>query len=123
MTNPTPGVQHAMQCSTADSESCSSRGAGHELLPLQGRVAAATPSRWRDAIVTHVTAGGWLGLAIVGRSDAQLGQVAVASETAWVWNHAGFASSVSVGEPVALHELYNTLALGSERVNVLVAAL
>ena len=138
MSNPTPGVLHAMQCTDTAPESCSTKGAGHALPQLQERVAAATPSRWRDAIVTHITDSGWLGLEIVDHTrDTQIGSTSTEAaplddatpetnrsvETVWVWNHAGFAASARLGEPVAVHGLYNTLAIGSTRVNVLVAGI
>ena len=77
---------------------------------IQQRVSAATPSKWRDAIVTAVTHTGWV--AITTLDD---------HATVWVWNHADLGSSASVGDPVALHGVYHVLAIGAERVNVLLA--
>ena len=40
-------------------------------------------------------------------------------DTVWLWNHAHFDTAVSIGIPVALHELYDTLAIGASRISVL----
>jgi hypothetical protein len=109
MTNLTPGVHEVMQCERAPGDSCLSRSAGHAMHALQERVTSATPSRWRDGIVSHVTAGGWIGIDLLETG-----------ETVWVWNHADRTASVAAGQPVALHALYHALAIGQERINVLV---
>jgi hypothetical protein len=123
MTNLTPGVaalmllDNAAECVHELGESCASRAPGHSLSALQERIASATPSKWRDGFVSHVSTGGWIGIDLLESNGA--GE----SETVWVWSHADLAASVSVGLPVAVHALYNALAVGRERFNVLVAAL
>jgi len=109
MSNLKPGVVEVMQCSSAVTGTCDKTGPGHVLRPMQERIAAATPSKWRDGIVTSVS-DGWLAVSFVG-SD----------ETAWVWTHTAPAD-LTIGQPVALHSLYSTLAFGRERLSVLVAA-
>ena len=106
MSNLKPGVRGTMLCT---SDQCAKTTPGHSLRPLQLRVSTATPSKWRDGIVTSVARNGWIEIALIE------------SGTAWVWNHTDLSREASVGTPVALHSLYGTLALGSERVNVLVA--
>lgn len=106
-----PGVQDVMRCVT-HGDACTRSGAGHTLSPLQQRVVSATPSRWRDALVGSVASGGWISLELLDTG-----------ETAWVWNHADLTAFVAVGTPVALHAVYHTLAIGDERVNVVVSSL
>lgn len=112
MKNLTPGVQDVMQCARAAGESCLNHGAGHAMHALQERVTSATPSKWRDGFISHVSAGGWIGVELLETG-----------ETAWLWNHADLTASVTVGQPVAVHALYHALAVGRERINVLVASL
>lgn len=109
MSNLKPGVEQVMQCSSAVGETCGKTGPGHVLRPLQERIAAATPSKWRDGIVTS-RSDGWLGVTFVETG-----------ETAWAWTHA-IPTGLTVGQPVALHSLYSTLAFGRDRLSVLVAA-
>ena len=109
MSNLKPGVEQVMQCSSSLGETCDKAGPGHALRPIQARVAAATPSKWRDGIVTSVS-DGWLAVTLVG-----------SGETAWAWTHA-VPAELTIGQPVALHALYSTLAFGRERLSVLVAA-
>ncbi|MET1052219.1 MAG: hypothetical protein ABWX65_06240 [Mycetocola sp.] len=104
-----PGVEQVMQCSSADGALCEKSGPGHRLRPIQERIAAATPSKWRDGIVTSV-AGGWLAIACID-----------SGETTWVWTH-DVPAGLTAGQPVALHALYSTLASGRDRISVLVAA-
>lgn len=91
-------------------ETCSGSAPGHALPLIQQRVSAATPSKWRDAIVTAVTGTGWIALTAL-EDHARI----------WVWNHADLGSAAGIGDPVALHDVYHVLAIGAERVNVLVA--
>jgi electron transfer flavoprotein alpha/beta subunit len=35
-----------------------------------------------------------------------------------VWNHDGLAHVLTVGDPVALHSVYNVLAVGAHRLSV-----
>jgi hypothetical protein len=126
MTNLTPGVAAQMLFNNAahceHGESCASRAPGHTLSALQERVASATPSKWRDGLVSHISkgqgsTGGWIGIDLVEPNES--GQ----SQTVWVWSHADLTASVTIGLPVAVHALYHALAVGRERFNVLVAAL
>ncbi|MET0989615.1 MAG: hypothetical protein ABWY54_03115 [Glaciihabitans sp.] len=111
MTNLTPGVRNVMQCDGLPTGACHNHGAGHELLTLQARVIAATPSKWRDGIVQQVTADGWVAISLVDDT----------ASTAWVWNHTNRVETLPVGTPVAVHSVYHALAIGREHVNVLVA--
>jgi hypothetical protein len=104
-----PGVEQVMQCSSASGGACDKTAPGHVLRPLQERIAAATPSKWGDAIVASVS-GNWISVTLLDSDD-----------TAWVWTHA-IPAGLTVGQPVALHALYPTLAFGSERLSVVVAA-
>lgn len=88
-------------------EMCADTRPGHGLHALQLRLSSATPSRWRDALVTHVRDDGWVGVATLDGEHVAL------------WNHGDLAEVVSPGEPVALHGLYNVLVAGSRRFNVL----
>jgi hypothetical protein len=110
MTHLTPGVRNAMQCDTRPGQHCDGHGAGHAMLALQERVTAATPGKWRDAVVHSVSADGWIALDMLDTDD-----------TVWTWHHAALDSVLGVGTPVALHGIYHTLAIGRQRVNVLVA--
>lgn len=116
MTSLKPGVQHSMklinatQCNSAHGESCVDHGPGHAMRTLHERVSAATPSKWRDGIVSTVSADGWIAL-----------EMLETDERVWVWNHVDRTASVTVGQPVALHAIYHALAFGRERINVLVA--
>jgi len=112
MTYLTPGVTDVMACVSADGEACQARGAGHALHALQGRVTAATPGKWRDGLISHVSSGGWISVDLLDTG-----------ETAWLWNHADLTAAVTPGQPVAVHALYHALAVGRERINVLVASL
>lgn len=104
-------VAGPMACASSAGIECSQHGPGHALPAIQARVVAATPSKWRDGVVSHRGSDGWLGVDLLGTG-----------ETAWVWHHGDVTASAPIGEPVALHSLYNTLALGRERINVLVAS-
>lgn len=108
MSNPTPRVIAAMLCTHSDGESCTSSVAGHAVSAVRERVTAATPSKWRDGIVAHAPSGNWIGIDLLDSPD-----------TVWVWNHSDLGAAVSIGEPVALHDLYDTLAIGATRISVL----
>jgi hypothetical protein len=101
------GVNQTMLCSGVD---CAKTAPGHALRPLQFRVAAATPGKWRDAVVSSASGDGWIGIVLVESGN-----------TVWLWNHGDLTNEVEAGTPVALHALYDTLAIGAQRVNVLVA--
>ncbi|CAN5521019.1 hypothetical protein BH10ACT4_BH10ACT4_06260 [soil metagenome] len=111
MSNPTPPVIAPMLCHS-HGESCTSAAAGHAVSAIRERVTAATPSKWRDGIVVGApesdgAGGSWIGIDLLDTVD-----------TTWVWNH-GDLGAVPIGEPVALHELYDTLAIGATRLSVL----
>jgi len=89
-------------------DACTSFAPGHALHLIQSRLAAATPSEWVDAIVD--TADRRSGFLILHT---------LTGDVIALWNGVGAASRVSVGTPVALHERYHVLAVGSERFNVL----
>ena len=72
---------------------------GFELNPIQRLAAVATPSHWRDVVVTGVSADGWIDLVDL---DSQ------AESRAWHYESTG----VTVGEPVSLHDQYGVLAVG-----------
>ena len=67
---------------------CASGRAGHTVLPIQERVASASPSAWRDALVTS-TVNGEIEVAFFD------------GETRGLWNHD--ALDLAVGEPIAWH--------------------
>ena len=126
MTNLTPGVRNVMHCDTLPGETCLGHGDGHELLPLQERVIAATPSKWRDGIVRSVSAAGWIAVELLDAPTDGTPTVGSASsesaQTLWLWNHTDRVATLPVGSPVAVHAIYHALAIGTNRVNVLVAA-
>ncbi|MET4704701.1 hypothetical protein [Frigoribacterium sp. UYMn621] len=113
MSHTTPPVTAIMPCTHSPGTPCMSADAGHAVSAIRDRATAATPSKWRDGVVVHVASigglgGSWLAVALLDRPDI-----------VWVWNHDDLSAVVSVGEPVALHELYGTLAVGTTRVSVL----
>jgi hypothetical protein len=67
---------------------CASGRAGHSVLPIQERVASASPSAWRDALIT-ASADGVLEVALL---DGDLREF---------WNHDDLG--LAIGEPVAWH--------------------
>jgi hypothetical protein len=83
---------------------CGSTAAGHGLSFLQERLATAAKYGWRDGFVESVR-DGWISV-----RDFEGGRVRV-------WSHAGDA--VEPGEPVSVHDVYDVLAIGAFRLNVL----
>jgi hypothetical protein len=75
---------------------------------MQERLALATPSKWEDALVITVSVNGWLKVALLE-----------GDEIIEVWNHADLTGMVHAGDPVALHSVYNVLAVGEAKHNVL----
>ena len=113
MSNLTPPVTDAMLCRRSAAECCMSPEAGHVVSAIRERATAATPSKWRDGIVVHApssrgSGGSWIGIDLLDSPG-----------TVWLWNHADLSAVVSIGEPISLHELYDTLAIGATRVSVL----
>ena len=101
-------VQERAACMCDHGDTCSSFAPGHALHLIQARLASATPSDWADAIVAE--------------ADARSGFVVVrtlAGEEIALWNGTGAAESAAPGTPVALHERYHVLAVGTARFNVL----
>jgi hypothetical protein len=99
--------QHTLDATCAGELGCAMSAPGHDLLPVQRVVAAATPSSWVDAFVGTVEGDGWITL-----------HAADDERTFRVWHHD--ALTLGGGEPVALHVTYHVLALGRRWVNVLV---
>jgi len=87
---------------------CGATMAGHELAPIQERVASATPGKWADAIVISANAGGWVEVGLVASNESIV-----------LWNHADLTGSLSAGDAVALHSVYDVLAVGDVKHNVL----
>jgi hypothetical protein len=79
---------------------------GHAMTLLRLRLATATPRGWADAVCTEVGAG-WVQLRLWETGEER-----------WVWHHTSLALTLTVGDPVALHEAYSVLAVGRDRVNV-----
>jgi hypothetical protein len=121
MSNLKPQVQHSMLCT--EGESCSRRAPGHGLSPIQLLASGATPGKWQDAFVAAVEADGWIAIELfTPGSESTTGAAATLTappETVWLWSHD--TPRIDVGTPVALHGLYNTLAVGSARISVVVA--
>jgi hypothetical protein len=87
--------EFGMECARAEE--------GHSLHPMRKRLAAATPSKWADAIVVSVSEDGWIELVSVETAA-----------TTRVWHHEQVGETLHIGEPVALHATYNVLAVGSD---------
>jgi hypothetical protein len=104
-----------LQCNHGGDLPCANRGPGHDVQPIQARLAAATASRWVDGIVSAVSADGWIGVVLVGRPDAA---AAADAESVWLWNHADLTAHLDVGAPVSIHSVYNVLAGGRSRISV-----
>ena len=81
---------------------------GYELNPIQRLAAVATASQWRDAVVTGISPDGWIDLVDLDTQTAS---------RAWHYE----STSVSVGEPVSVHEQYGVLAVGRALFSVRVA--
>lgn len=109
---------HTQQCNHTGADTCANRGPGHELQPVQARVAAATSSKWVDGIVTAVSADGWIGVRLFGHAETLGASGPDAESTEWVWNHADLTGRLATGSPVAVHSLYNVLASGRSRISV-----
>lgn len=105
-TEPRTGAVMGMRgCESA--AGCSSDRPGHGLHTMQRRLAAATASKWIDALVVDVDEHGFATLAELDGSGIRR-----------VWHHDSFAGALLVGEPVALHGIYGVLARGDERFSV-----
>ncbi len=80
---------------------------GHAMTLLRLRLASSTPRGWVDAVAGEVGEGGWVQLRLWETGEER-----------WVWHHASLTGSLQQGDPVALHEAYSVLAIGSDRLNV-----
>jgi len=106
------GHQHTTaSCTWEQADMCADNRPGHAVHMLQLRLAAATTSKWRDAIVVSAGQDGWIELAPVD-----------GGETLRVWNHEDLSRVAAAGDPVAVHTRYNVLTLGSRRVSVLLGS-
>lgn len=74
---------------------------------MWAQAAAATPSRWVDAVVEGASPDGFLELFEV-----------LTGERLVVWTHTDLSEYVHRGEPVGLHRRYGVLGIGSERFSV-----
>ena len=86
---------------------CTSGRAGHAVLPIQERVAAASPSAWRDALVDRTDARGWVELVLL-ESERRV----------WVWSHQ--PGAIRSGTPVALHRAAGIVSIPGGNASVLV---
>ncbi|MET0974246.1 MAG: hypothetical protein ABWX82_01090 [Leifsonia sp.] len=109
MSNLKPGVAGVMTCAVGHA-ACDAHASGHAISPIRERAALATPSKWRDALVVGVDADGWIAVDLFDTD-----------ERVWAWHHEDLTDSIRVGQPVALHGVYDVLAAGSVRLSVLVA--
>lgn len=74
---------------------CASGRAGHSVLPIQERVASASPSAWRDAIVTS-------------SANGSIDLVLLSGESHTVWNHDDL--ELSAGEPISWHQVAGVIS-------------
>lgn len=100
--------QHTVKTVCEHGAMCQDDHAGHVLTPMRLRLATATPSGWRDAVVTAVEADGRVALALWRGGEAQL------------WQHGDLRGALVTGEVVAVHQVYGVLAAGSERWSITV---
>lgn len=100
-----------LECQAEFGMECGHDVEGHTLHPMRRRLAAATSSKWADALVVSVSADGWVELVSV-----ETGALAR------VWHHENLGDAVRAGEPVALHSTYSVLAVGHEWRSVVVDA-
>lgn len=83
---------------------CATAGAGHNVLAVQQIVAAASPSAWRDGIVTAVSGRNITIVDIYDGTEVTL------------WHHDALA--LAIGEPVASHSAAGLLAAAGRELNV-----
>jgi hypothetical protein len=100
-------VRERAACMCVHGRACSTFAPGHALHLIQSRLASATPSDWVDAIVESAHDDGTVILRTI-----------TAAAPLAVWSGAGAAHELAAGTPVALHERYNVLAVGTQRFNV-----
>ncbi len=85
---------------------CRSDRPGHGLHAMQQRLAAATPSKWLDAIVIGVEESGFATLATLDGGVRR------------VWHHDAFGGVLSAGDPIALHAVYGVVVVGAAQFSV-----
>ena len=100
-------VRERSACMCVHGSPCTTFAPGHALHLIQSRLAAATPSDWLDAIVEEVHADGTIALRNLADGSSLT-----------VWNGAGADGQVHPGAPVALHDRYDVLAVGTRRFNI-----
>ncbi|WP_433674351.1 hypothetical protein [Microbacterium gorillae] len=105
----TTRLEQSIQTACEHGAMCVHDRSGHGLTGIRLRLALATRSGWRDAVVESVDADGWIDLRLVADGDLVR-----------VWNHADLSEVLALGEPVALHERYEVLAAGSLHLNIAV---
>jgi hypothetical protein len=88
---------------------CSSLRPGHELHPMQERLSRIAASRWLDAVVAVVHGDGFVDLVDLDGGAHR------------VWHHETLQGRLAVGDPVALHDVYDVLARGDDRFSVAAA--
>jgi hypothetical protein len=78
---------------------CASGRAGHSVLPIQERVASASPGAWRDGIV-------------VASANGHITFAPFDGELETVWNHDDL--DLTAGEPLAWHPVAGLIAAGGQ---------
>ena len=100
-----PGLAMGMR-GCLEGTDCSSLRPGHELHPMQERLSRIAASRWLDAIVVATSADGFVDL------------LDLDGATRRVWHHGALGERLAIGDPVALHDVYDVLAHGLDRYSV-----
>jgi len=98
--------QHTVHTACEHARMCRDDHAGHVLTPIRLRLATATPSGWRDAVVAGVRPDGRIDLALWRGGSAA------------VWQHGDLRGALVPGDVVAVHPAYGVLAAGAERWSV-----
>ena len=75
---------------------------------VDGRGARGLTEKWRDAVIVSAHGAGWVELAYL---DGEA--------TTIVWNHADLRGALPSGTPVAIHEVYGVLRVGTATHSVL----
>jgi hypothetical protein len=97
---------HTVHTVCEHGQMCRDDHAGHALTPMRLRLATATPSGWRDAVVTGVEPDGRITVALWHGGSARL------------WQHADLQGALVPGDVVAVHRAYGVLAAGTVRWSV-----